>query len=190
MWQQVIRQTTSTAAGLALCLAALSWAGCARRTAWLPQRYDAAGIPHSFKRHEQFPQRDFLHHFVRRAYRKPAVWFGPKEGTDPAVTFKQWGKPDWIRKPFRSFQNERVKEWIYLDKQRIFQFTGGQLVYEGPLTDYEQCLIARGYPDRTEQTFVETGTDGQIFVYTKVFAPWLEEFHFVNGMVLQSQEGY
>jgi hypothetical protein len=164
--------------------------GCATSHARLPQRIDAAGVPHSFKRVERFAQRDFLHHFIRVAYyRTNPDSFMPVADSDQATVVKQWGPPTWIRKPFDSLQSERVKEWLYIDQRRIFQFIGGQLVYDGPLSDYEQTLLSRGYPDRVEVGYADTGTNIDIFVYTRIFTPMLEQFYFVNGTLIQSKEG-
>jgi hypothetical protein len=176
----------ATAVVLSICFAA---AGCAARNPALVYRYDMAGIPHAFKRFEQCPQRDFLHHWMRKVYHKPPKTVSPREGADQGVTLKEWGKPDWIRKPFRSMHNELVEEWVYINKGRVFQFTGDKLVYEGPLTDYEQVLLYRGYPDRAIQLRMETGNDLDVFIYRKVFSPVLEEMHFVNGLLTQAQEG-
>lgn len=175
----------------ALAVALLGLAGCAHRKSPLPQFYDYGGIPRSFKRHELYPQRDFRHHFVRKAYYRPDHgWsmFEPLPG-DQETTVKEWGRPDWIRKPFTSLQSEKVHEWVYLDKQRVFQFVGPDLVFDGPLTEYEQILISRGYPDRTNYVIRENGEREDLFVYTRVFTPWLEQFKFRDGHVIQSQEG-
>jgi hypothetical protein len=110
-------------------------------------------------------------------------------GTDQAATVKTWGRPDWVRKPFRSLEDERVSEWLYLDKGHIFQFVGEDLVFEGPLTDYEQTLLGRGYPDRDFSLRRENGEREDLFLYNRVFAPWLEEFKFRDGWIIQSQEG-
>lgn len=188
MWKPVQRKTT----GLAACLALLGLAltlSCAPYSTPTTFRYDAAGVPQSIKRVERFPQRDFVHHFVRQAYFKPAEPFAPTPKTDQAVTFEEWGKPDWVRRPFRSLDNELVAEWVYLDRGHIFQFIGSQLVFEGPLTDYEQVLLRRGYPDRVLQTRLETGTNEDVFIYFAMFSPRLEQFHFMNGTMTESQEG-
>lgn len=178
---------------LALAALALLWAaGCATPVARLPQKYDENGIPHSYKRMERYTQRDFWHHWVRTAYCRPNIKkFAPPVGSDQALIYKQWGRPDWIRKPFHAVTDECVQEWVYLDKTRIFQFIGNQLVFEGPLRDYEQTLVLRGYPDRAMQIREEDGTTVEVFIYYNLFLffPRLDEFHFANGMITQSQEG-
>jgi hypothetical protein len=174
-----------------LLLVTLLAAGCARSQSPLPQRYDATGIPHSFKRIEQHPQRDFVHHWVRKAYIRPDHGYKMFEpaGVDQQTAVQEWGRPDWIRKQFRSLENDRVQEWLYLDKGHIFQFIGTDLVYEGPLTDYEQTLLSRGYPDRCMMVLRESGEREDLFVYTRVFTPWLEQIKFRDGRIIQSQEG-
>ena len=164
--------------------------GCATQHARLPQRIDAAGVPQSFKRVERGAQRDFFHHFVRTVYHKTNPdSFMPVADSDQTAVVKQWGPPTWIRKTFPSLQGERVKEWLYIDQRRVFQFVGGQLVYDGPLTDYEQILLSRGYPDRVETDYPETGTNIDVLVYTRVFSPLIEEFSFDSGTLIQSKEG-
>jgi hypothetical protein len=192
------RQAARKTIPLAVLCLALTLGGCAFQSAPIAFRYDAAGIPKSFKRVERFPQCDYVHHFVRQAYLKTGANFAPKDQTgqtsataksDQLLTFEEWGKPDYIRKPFRSLDNERVEEWIYLDRVHIFQFIGNQLVFEGPLSDYEQVLLRKGYPDKSFQTRYETGTDEDVFIYHTMFAARLEEFHFMDGVLTQSQEG-
>lgn len=176
-------------AGLMLLAGLLVLSGCTYHKARLPFHYNQAGIPEMVKRVERHPVRNWFHHWVREAYRRPSAEFLVKPGTDAARIKNQWGKPDWVRKPFRSLANERVHEWIYLEEMRLFQFIGDQLVFEGPLTDYEQVLLQRGYPDYVFQTRYETGTDEEVFIYHGVFIPKLEQFHFMNGELTQSQEG-
>lgn len=175
--------------GCVMMVAALSLGGCASTRSPLPQRLDAGGVPHSFKRAEQYPQRDYYHHCVRKAYRKTNYMFEPV-GRDQELTVTQWGQPDWIRKPFRSLENEKVTEWLYLKENHLFQFIGTELVYDGPLTEYEQTLLARGFPDRTHMVLRENGEREDLFVYTRLFTPWLEQFKFRDGRLIESQEGY
>ena len=99
-----------------------------------------------------------------------------------------------MRKPYRSIGDERVQEWIYLDRAHLFQFVGKQMVYEGPLKDYEQILIERGYPDRAVVSHEEGKMCVDVFFYTQIFNVYpdsfkLDEYHFVNGNITQSQEG-
>ena len=175
--------------GFVLLIALLALGGCARRQSPLPFRYDAGGIPHAFKRVEVYPQRDFFHHCVRKVYRRADQMFAPC-GAEQEQTVQEWGRPDWVRKPFRSLENEKIVEWIYIDKGHLFQFVGTGLVYDGPLTDYEQTLLARGYPDHAHMVLRENGEREDLFVYNKLFVAWLEQFKFRDGKIVQSQEGY
>lgn len=172
-----------------MLIAALGLGGCASTKSPLPQRLDAGGVPHSFKRVEQYPQRDFLHHFVRAAYRKPDHMF-KANGKDQNLTVKEWGRPDWVRKPFRSLENEKVTEWLYMHESHVFQFIGTELVFDGPLTDYEQTLLARGFPDNMHMTLRSNGEREDLFIYSRVFAPWLEQYKFRDGRLVESQEGF
>lgn len=176
---------------LLLALLLLAPAGCARRTSPLIQRIDPGGIPYRAKRIEQYPQRDYLHHCVRTVYNRPDhcfTMFTPL-GDSQVATVNEWGRPDWVRKPFRSLENDRVVEWVYIDKRHVFQFVGTDLVFEGPLTDYEQTLLIRGVPDRCLMVLRENGEREDVFIYNRLFTPWLEQFKFRDGYIIQSQEG-
>ncbi|HOE97852.1 MAG TPA: hypothetical protein PLS90_12165 [Candidatus Sumerlaeota bacterium] len=173
---------------LALTLiGAAALAGCARQPR-LPFRYDAEGFPVQDKRFERHVQRDFFHHFSRTVYDPvtppPYGYQGDKQ-----TVYEQWGLPDYERREFKSINGEEVDEWLYLPENRIFQFIGDVMVYDGPLTDYEQILLRRGYPSRCEVQMTDTGTRIDVFVYDGVFQPMLEEYHFQNGYLTQFQEG-
>jgi hypothetical protein len=182
-------QPTGPLLGLLLLASALVWTGCATSVSRMPVRIGPGGIPTAFKRVERTPQRDFIHHWVRTAYLKPARNFAAPPKSDQASTMKELGAPDWMRKPFRSLQNERVEEWVYLDAGQMFQFVGTQRVFEGPLTDLEQKLIERGYPDWVQASYPDSGNNLDIFVYYNLFWPVQEEFHFVNGQLTEFHEG-
>lgn len=178
---------------------ALLWVGCAHidREQLYPMRdkpafrYDETGIPHAFKRTERYAQRDFFHHCFRKAYFKPSR--APLTGldTDEARTLAEWGLPNWMRKPYRSLTGEWVHEWVYTDQHHLFQFVKGKTVFDGPLTDFEQILMMRGYPDTAEVTRNIPGSSIVTFVYFGYFwPPWMEEFHFVNDTLIQGQEGF
>ncbi len=197
--------------GLTAILAGLALIGCARTDARFTERIDEEGNVQARKRIDQHPKRDFLHHFTRDAYRAPRelasdgeeryalVFHGALRPvgdmvlvpeTDEFVIAKEWGKPDWVRKSFRSLLGERVDEWLYMDEDRMFQFVGGMLVYDGPVTDYERILIQRGYPDRHRSSQTDSGNRVDELVYQSVFFPWFEDFYLANGQIVQSQEGH
>ena len=178
------------ACGAALILAATpAWlTGCAH-TAKIQYRYDADGTPVSFRRCERNITRDFLHHFSRQAYRRPAPGMDRSLSADQKPIVDQLGLPDWVRRPFVSYQGERVDEWICLDAMQVFQFIGGKMVFQGPLTDYEQVLLRHGYPSHMISNSADTGHQIDLFIYDDVFRPSIQQFYFVDGTIKQMQEG-
>ena len=63
------------------------------------------------------------------------------------------------------------------------------MVYTGPLTDLEQILLNRGYPDRIE--FVRNNLDNreyQLF-YMGLFQQNLEQFNLFNDKIVTSIQG-
>lgn len=154
-------------------------------------KYDDAGVPHAFKRIERNIKRDFWYHWARQAYTQPIQ--NPKVtfNTDQAMILETLGKPDWIRKTFRSLENDKVQEWIYAEENKLYQFINGRLVYDGPFTDYEQTLIRLGYPDDATYTLDNGKMLIATFSYRNHF--WgmrQDEFHFIDGVLVQSIEGY
>ena len=66
------------------------------------------------------------------------------------------------------------------------------MVFEGPLTDYEQILLRRGYPDRNELLTDEMGGIVDVLIYRKSNPPRgsrMSVFYLVNGTVIQGSEG-
>ena len=182
------RITSMAALGALLCATLLS-SGCATTHPKLMDQFDADGNRVGFKRYEPQPQRDFRHHWTRAAMKPPKEKMWKKKDSAQALIVDLWGPPDWVRKPFRSKENERVQEWLYLDAHHLFQFIGDDLAYEGPMTDLEEILLQRGYPDRVMMERIETGSIRHVFVYHKVFSPMLDQFTFVDGQIVQSGEG-
>ena len=195
---------------LMLCLG-LFVGGCATTKPRFTYQIDDEGNIQVQKRIERNAQRDYLHRFTRTVYRKPKSlevsadseqqalvlhrplfpWGDVVLGaeSDQIIITKEWGMPDWVRKPFRSLKNETVQEWLYMDEDRMFQFVGDTLVYDGAVSDYERILLQRGYPNRHETIRIETDSRVDALLYEGIFFPTLEEYHFVNGVLVQSQEG-
>jgi len=151
--------------GAAACAALVATlAGCASRTPVVV--YDVAGEPIMRKR---YAKRVAVDHFYR--FRSTAYWsaldsdFSRRLSLDQEKLLADLGRPDLVRRPFRSCDNERVDEWVYLQTQRLAQLVGGQLVYEGPLTDYERVLIQYGYPDRARETMRTGGSRCLLWSY-------------------------
>ena len=143
-----------------------------------------------FKRFEQVIDRDLLHHWSRHAYFIPRDKMSlVKEGEAASEIIEIWGRPDWIRRPFESNSGDKVHEWIYLDLNQMFQFVDGMLVYEGPVTDFEQTLIRRGYPQRAMTLRESNGKVITILIYTKIWGSRIDQYRFVNGMLSFQEEG-
>lgn len=155
-----------------------------------PFTYDYAGLPHTQKRIEASPELDYVTHWTRKAYVRPSEHLHGAPDPRFQLVLEQWGTPDWIRKTFTSLEGDRVDEWIYLDQARLFQFIGDTLVYEGPLTDYEQTLLRRGYPDTSITVQTAEGWRSDTFIYNHLFMPRLEQYKFVDGMIVNSKEGF
>ncbi len=152
--------------------------------------FHRAEEPTAYKRYERCAERDFLHHFVRKAYssakRSDLDFAGPQQQT----ILDTWGRPDYIRKPFWSLEDEKVEEWVYLDHQHVYQFVNHQLVFEGPLTDLEQLLIRLGYPDQMITTLSESGVVKHFLYYGNVILPGrLESFNLANGWIVHNSQG-
>ena len=182
-------------AGLLATLAALAMtagAGCSRFQPELPLLVGDEGEAQMFKRREQEAAVDYFHHFKRTVYVKaeePLRATAPEQG----VLLEKAGAPDYVRrKPFKSVQAQTVEERHYLHPPRVVQFVDGQMVFEGPLTDYEQILLRRGYPDRNELLTDEMGGIVDVLIYRKSNPPRgsrMSVFYLVNGTVIQGSEG-
>jgi hypothetical protein len=162
--------------------------GCTHR-AGSPFNYDAEGRPYTYQRREYNIERDWVHHVLSDVYKPPRRRFASRLTADQQPIVDQLGRPDWVRRPFRSFQNEKVQEWVYLDFAKVYQFIGGQLIFEGPLTDYEQILLRRGYPDHAISNRSDSGRVVDVLVYAGTFSANMQEYMMVDGMITQLQEG-
>lgn len=136
--------------------------------------------------------RDFLHHWQRTVYRAPDT--GPKgdlANLSPVQhnIVQEWGKPDYIRPPFQALTGEVVTEWLFSDREYMFQFVGEELVYEGPITDYEHILLVRGYPDEAEYFRMENDKRVDLLIYYKLFEPGFHVFKLDDGRIKHAQEG-
>lgn len=94
------------------------------------------------------------------------------------------GQPEYLRK-FKSTRKESVSEWVFLEKDLLFQFIRRELAYEGPVTDLENILIIRGYPnDVLVQESYPTGRDRVTFIYSNRFKTALETYSFARGELI------
>lgn len=162
-------------------------AGCGN-TAHFPYKLGEEGVE-EFKRIEKFAQADVIHHLRKTAYLEPTPGRMRGAGEDGKVLIDDLGRPDWVRRPFRSLQEERVEEWLYVYDDLMFQFVDGWIVYEGPITDMEITLLQRGYP-RLADVMRAHGEDTDIvFVYDSFLKIDPEIIHFKNGRRIVSGEG-
>lgn len=147
------------------------------------------GTSVTFKRYERTASRNFFHHAFRQIYSAPGEHF-IGDGVDQETILTEWGVPDYVRKPFKSLEGERVHEWVYLDEYRIFQFVKGELVYDGPLTDFEQTLMRLGYPDRMVTLVDDLGRVIHTLNYRAVLFPYrLDTLYFSNDVLVHSARG-
>ena len=146
----------------------------------------------TYKRYERLPQRDFFNRIVRKAYDVPDAGDFDFSGQSQDILLEQWGRPDYVRKPFTSLQGEKVEEWVYLDQNRIFQFVDHELIFEGELTDLEQILMRKGYPDQGIDDRVPAGARSSTHSITETFSfrENIETFNLANGWLVHGVEGY
>jgi len=182
---------------LLLFLIALGLSGCGQYRP-LYQPYDENGDPIAFKRRARHMTRDFCHHWRRPVYvkvsekRKVAKAAARAQNASFSLTQEalvaEVGLPDYVRPPFRSLNRERTIEWLYLEKDILAQFVGGEMVFTGPVTDYERTLIQRGYPDKAVQIREEIGPERVTFLYRNTLATDMEVFSFADDELITSVE--
>lgn len=155
----------------------------------LPVLYDTEGEPRIFKRYEREFERDFWNHWSRKAYFTPRRDFLDNLNEVQRSLVDEVGIPDYTRRAFLSFTGERVEEWVYLEPREIFQFSGPYLVYEGPLTQFEQIVIQRGYPDMADVRRYDMERIAITLGYQDRFWVKQDVFHFNDDKLIQSNEG-
>lgn len=144
-------------------------AGCGNLNKVPRYRLDADGQPVAFKRFAAYDERDFINRFRAEAYfpRKDQVE-GPLSDEQRGV-LERHGMPDFIRYRFKASTNELVDQWAWWDRNVTVQFVQRELVWEGPLTDYDRTLIERGYPSRAKAMLFQPGQRRDIFEYEGIF---------------------
>lgn len=143
-----------------------------------------------FKRYERRMQRDFVNHFTRTAYKRCRDADFDFANPDQCAVLKEWGAPDYVRKPFRDLEERWIEEWVYFGKDHVFQFSDHNLVYEGEVTDLEQLLLRLGYPDRAEITKGESGLVKHFLYYERPITRGRQDsYELANGWIVYSFEG-
>ena len=153
-----------------------------------PVEYTSTGEVKQYKRYERHMERDVLHRFARQVYAKTdAIPFN----LSPSAlnVLQQIGQPDYMRRKFRSLEQERVEEWLYLDRGEMYQFVRGALVYEGPITDYELTLLRLGYPDRHKRVIVDFAPPRAYFYYkSAILADRMDAYIFEGDKLISQTE--
>jgi hypothetical protein len=150
-------------------------------------RYDATGQPKAYKRYARNLAVDYRTRFRRIAYVKVKAPLAENLSAEQRAFISQHGQPEYVRLPFRSRNDDRVEEWLYLSQNRLVQFVHGHVVYEGEVTDVEQTMVRYGYPRRALLLQVEPEIERWTFVYSRPFDREREVFAFANGRLLFRQ---
>jgi len=168
-------------------------AACATTPAVVYQRDKQGGMEFR-KRYARYVAVDLIHRFLKNAYR-PALGkdFNERSLSEHQKTVvADLGRPELVRRPFKSRENELVEEWAYPEKRKIVQFVEGQLAYEGPLTDYERVLIEHGYPHSVTEVQVQGGGERAHWIYEDSWFLRVKSktFDFTDGKLVYQQEMY
>jgi hypothetical protein len=172
---------------LSLSVLAVFVLGCAMHTRPLFD-YSAAGEKVMIKRRAKRPNVDYLLRWRSKAYVKNTSELKWLLSDDQKKVIEQNGQPDYIRRTFYSTRRDMVKEWVYWEKQKVFQFVRGTLVYEGPLTDLEKTLITYGYPTNCMNTQLENNINRTTFYYKSPFTVRHRIVSFSNDKIVYDQE--
>jgi len=178
---------TSAITKACLPLVLATWLfSCAAGTA--PQwKYDSNGKPTQYKRYPRNMAVDYFTRFRRVAYLKVTHPVEHFLSDDQRKWLGKYGQPDYTRRPFRSRQGEQVEEWIYLKKNKLVQFIGGHVAYDGEVTDMEKTMITFGYPRGCLIAQDEPAVERFTFVYRRPFDLEREVFDFANGKLIFRQ---
>lgn len=155
-------------AGLILLVAGL--AAC-QSTNRVPRFDLTTGKPEQYKRYAYRNYRDYLYRWNAQAYAKVEEPMRGMLSEDMKDVLARHGQPDYRRDPFKAETDELVEDWVYWDRGVITQFVQGQLVYEGPLTDQDRCLVQYGYPQQSfsQQYEGDVSPRRETWVYKRLF---------------------
>lgn len=147
--------------------------------------YGPDGEKIQFKRYEKNIARDWFRHQSRKIYDVCMA-----EPHDPLLSVQQvdvlttHGKPDYMRVEFLADTKEYVTEWVYVERDKLFQFIQGELVFEGPVTDYEKVLIRFGRPDYAIGQSSHVGPRSDVFQYRGILVSDIDTYRFSNGQLV------
>lgn len=180
--RRFIRTDFRNGLGLGLLLVFLS--GCMANHA--PRfLYGPDGEKIQFKRYEKNIARDWYYHQSRGIYD-----ICDAEPHDPLLSVQQvdvlttHGKPDYVREEFPVETKEYVTEWVYVEQNKLFQFIQGELVFEGPVTDYERTLIRYGRPDYALGQSDPLGPRSDTFQYKGFISVERKTYRFSDGKLV------
>jgi len=156
-------------------------AGCAISNKPLFIRYDADGKPVMEKRYRRYAARDFQTRWNVRAYNKNNT-SGPHFllSQEQKDVKQKYGPPEYISSSYLSSRGDYVIEWLYLEKDVMFQFVNRHIAYEGPVSDKERVLVTYGYPDKAQMVATRDIIREEYHYYTLFGIP-KKVFNFVNG---------
>jgi hypothetical protein len=172
---------------LSVLMVVLFAAGCALHTRPLFD-YNAAGEKVTVKRRAKRQHVDYALRWRSKAFEKNTGELRWLLSDDQKKTIEQYGQPDYIRHTFYSTRRDMVKEWVYWEKQKVFQFVRGTLVFEGPLTDLERVLIVYGYPTKSLSEELEKDINRTTFYYSSPFTVLHRVVAFSNDKMVYNQE--
>lgn len=181
------RKHFSHSLALAGLLLAIWLTGCAsnRPVRYFQDEDNQETIKRIAKKHET----GLTQRWIATAYRKRSSEIKPRKvSEDQREILDVYGQPDYIRRSFTSQFNERVHEWVYLDKDALMQFIGGDVVHVQPVTGLEKTLIFRGYPNSYYQTRQEGSPLRQVFIYRNWYGNVLHVYTFSNGAIISQDE--
>jgi hypothetical protein len=181
------RKTILLSGAAVFLLLLLNLTGCALKNPPRTQ-FDAEGNPILFKRMAKHMAVDYFYRWRHKAYNKPAGNFRYLLINEEKQVFEDFGTPDYVRRPFSSEDGEKVNEWAYLGKNMLFQFINGDMVYSGPITDYEQILARHGYPDALIQAQSAEGVKTQVLIYGR-WGSDNNEYSLANGYLSEMIKG-
>jgi hypothetical protein len=185
-------QAKSTSAKLAATLLASALAltlsaGCGRRPAF---EYGSQGTPIMEKRIARFPEVNYATRFCSTAYVRNSWGWAKAKTEEQTKILEEHGQPDYTRKSFRTTRGDTAWEWAYLEKNKVFQFVGRQLVYEGPLSDKDRVLMQWGYPDHVLLQNDLLGARRETFIYTAALDSHVKYFSFADDNMVLGVESH
>ncbi len=146
--------------------------------------YGPDGEKIQFKRYEKHLDLNYVHNISPVVYTPAtALPLSPMLSEEENEVLRVHGTPDYVRGEYLSESRETVTDWVYYEKDRIFQFVEGQLVYEDGLTDYDKTLIRRGRPSESLSPTNEVGHRLDILRYQNRITDKIDEYVFRNGQI-------